>query len=229
MEGNVYQDPKTGRWYRVDPTTGASEWVDAPPQYAQPGPQPGLPQQPWSDTTVMTAPTQRKRRVPGWAWGLGGLLIGIMIGSGLGGGGADTTTTAAAETSSAPGAAKTSSAPAAAAASEAPKSEPAETERVIVIKDVRTFGDAFDANQVKAEKDWGGKRVQLTATVANIKDDHFTMKDVTSKDFSLTQISCELRNPEQALELTNDTKATAIGTVDDQRAGVITLKDCVVK
>lgn len=230
MAGEIYHDPASGRPYRVNPATGRSEWIDdAPPQAAWASAQPQLTPQPVRPAQF-TYPTHhepqgtKKHRVSGWVWGVGGLVIGFVVGAGTGGGGDTTATTAAVGSESVASVTGKASPP--------EKSKPAKTqiaEAVVVIKDPRTFGDAFDANQVAAEKEWNGKRVQLTAEVQNITDGRVSFTGVTTKEFSLTQVACKLSDPEQALTVKNGKKATAVGTVDGQFMGVIELEECVLK
>lgn len=98
-----------------------------------------------------------------------------------------------------------------------------------LIVNARAFGDAYEANKVAANQKYAGKRIQLTATVSNINEDRVSIDGITTEPFSLTQISCQLRNKSQAASLMNGQRVTIVGTVDDgQTMGVITFKDCVV-
>ncbi|MFZ0160510.1 MAG: hypothetical protein WAL50_15895 [Kineosporiaceae bacterium] len=228
MAGEIFHDPASGRPYRVNPVTGRTEWVDdapAQPFQAAPHPQPVHPTQDEPRGT-------EKRGAPKWLWGLGGLVLGLLLGAGLAGGEDDTTTTAATAGGN-PTGSKTAASPPAAKSLQPAKSEPqrtqADEEQVLVIKDARTLGDAFDANQVAAEKYWNGKRVQLTAEIQNITKGRVAFTGVTTDKFSLTQVVCKLSEPEQALTVKNGAKSTAVGTVDGQFMGVIELKDCVLK
>ena len=87
MAVEIFYDPASGRPYRVNPATGQSEWVDGAP--AQPfrqtsQPQPML-QQPAQGTysTHDESRAARKQGVPRWLWGVGGLVIGLVLGAGL--------------------------------------------------------------------------------------------------------------------------------------------------
>lgn len=96
-----------------------------------------------------------------------------------------------------------------------------------VIK-VKTLGDAFEANKLAAEQEWGGRFVQFTAKVGNINELGVTFTDVTTK-YSFTQISCALTDESQALKLTKDKPATVRGVIgEDQFLGVISLTNCEV-
>lgn len=204
---NYYTDPASGRQYYVDPATGQTRWLDQA-QHA-------------NDLSVFSQRTEvRPARKEASTWRMiaacgVSLVVGIGIGSIDGADSATSTVTSAELPAASPTAAKP-----------APK---AKAPAVIVIKDPRTFGDAFDANQIAAERQWNGKRVQLTAEIQNITDGQVSFTGVTTEEFSFTQVVCELSDPEQALSLKNGSKATAIGTVDGQSMGVISLKDCVIK
>lgn len=98
----------------------------------------------------------------------------------------------------------------------------------IVVNKVTEIGDDFEANQVAAERKWGGKLVQFTGIVTNIKSSGVSFGKVTSK-FSLTQISCDLDDENVLATLTKGKPATVRGVVgDDQILGVIRLNECQV-
>jgi hypothetical protein len=93
---------------------------------------------------------------------------------------------------------------------------------------VQQMGDDFEANQVAAEKKWGGKYIQFTASVSNINSSGITFGDVTSK-FSFTQVSCDLEDENAVLNLAKGKPATVRGIVDaDQLLGVISINQCEV-
>jgi hypothetical protein len=94
--------------------------------------------------------------------------------------------------------------------------------------DVKTLGDAFNANQVAAEKEWGGKLVEFSAEIGNITDGSISFQKVDSKEFSITQISCRLKNKDQALNVQNGQTITVQGVVGNQTIGVIDLSQCIV-
>lgn len=92
-----------------------------------------------------------------------------------------------------------------------------------------TLANAFDANQVAAEKEWGGKFVQFSAKVSNITDSGISFYNVaTEKEFSTTQISCHVKDKEQLLSLSNGQVITVKGIVGTQTIGVIGIDDCQV-
>lgn len=93
---------------------------------------------------------------------------------------------------------------------------------------VTELGDDFDSNQVAAENKWNGKFVEFAAEVTNITDSGLSFSKVTSKDFSMTQISCRTKDKSQLLTLKNGETATVKGVVGKQTIGVIDLSDCEV-
>lgn len=97
-----------------------------------------------------------------------------------------------------------------------------------VVVHAKTFGDEFDANKVAAERKYKGRRITLTAKVTNISDSSVTLGEVTTDEFSMTQVSCDLAKTEQALQVKNGGTATVTGTVTGQTLGVIGFDDCVV-
>lgn len=97
-----------------------------------------------------------------------------------------------------------------------------------MVIEANTLADAFDANQVAAESEWQGKYVQFTAEVSNITDTGVSFYNVGSKEFSMTQISCKVKDKQQLLSLTNGQMATVKGTVDKQTIGVIGVNNCEV-
>jgi hypothetical protein len=110
----------------------------------------------------------------------------------------------------------------------APASAPTATQQTPTVIQVKQMGDDFEANQVAAEKKWGGKYVQFTASVSNINSSGITFGDVTSK-FSFTQVSCHLEDENAVLSLAKGKPATVRGIVDDdQLLGVISLNQCEV-
>lgn len=111
------------------------------------------------------------------------------------------------------------------AAASAPTATQKTTPTIIQVKQM---GDDFEANQVAAEKKWGGKYIRFTAPVSNINSSGISFQDVTS-DFSLTQVSCDVEDESAVLSLVKGKPATVQGIVgDDQLLGVITLDECQV-
>jgi hypothetical protein len=252
----ISTDPVTGRQYTVDPATGQSRWLgqpDPPPpsvQAAQPmgygtqpigystqptghGTQPmpqGGPQQQWAPTgqrptsRAAASPPAKKRTGLKILGGVVGVFVVLgIIGSLIGGGGDDVTTVSAAGSSSSGAvAAASGKASVSAKAAAAPKPE-----QIITVTAAK-FGDEFDENQPAAEKKYNGKRVKVTkATINNIKTGRI-MLNASSNEISLTQISCDLDDEEQALTLKKGQTVTVTGTVDGQLMGVIDLKECAV-
>ncbi|MEK7570891.1 MAG: hypothetical protein AAB553_01335 [Patescibacteria group bacterium] len=90
------------------------------------------------------------------------------------------------------------------------------------------IADDFDGNQVTAEKTWNGKFVQFTATVSNITDTGLSFTNVASKQFSMAQISCKVKDTQQLLSLKNGESVTVNGVIGKQTIGVIDMSDCEV-
>ena len=111
-----------------------------------------------------------------------------------------------------------------------PASEVVETEEPAVqepIKiNVRELADDFDANQVAAENKWNGKLVEFSAEISNITDSGLSFHDVSSKEFSMTQISCRVVDKDQLLSVLNGQVVTVRGTVGKQMMGVIDVNQC---
>ena len=93
--------------------------------------------------------------------------------------------------------------------------------------DVRSFADEFEANQVAAEHKYNDKIVVLTAPVSNIRNDGISFSNITT-EFSLTQISCDIRDESHLVSLSKGGIVTVQGKVSGQMLGVIRLKDCDV-
>ena len=95
-----------------------------------------------------------------------------------------------------------------------------------IVVDTKSFGDEFDANQVAAEKKYKNKLVQFSSVISNITDTGLSFHGVSSKEFSLTQISCTISDKNALLSLKNGQMITVKGTVTGQSFGVIQLEDC---
>lgn len=137
-------------------------------------------------------------------WGLIGLVVLIVIGAvsgSKGGSSTSTTTTPSASPTPAPEAMKITA---------------------------RQLADDFDANQVAAEKNWENKLVTFTAKITNITDSGISFADVASKQFSMAQISCRIKDKNQLLDLKNGESVTVKGVVGKQMIGVIDLSNCEV-
>jgi len=105
------------------------------------------------------------------------------------------------------------------------KTEQPQTATVV---DYKAFGDEFDANQPAAEKKWGGKLIQFSAPISNITDNGLSFQNAGSKEFSLTQISCTVKDKNQLLSLQNGQQVTVKGVVGSQTIGVIGVDQCEV-
>lgn len=92
----------------------------------------------------------------------------------------------------------------------------------------RELADAFEENQVAAEANWGDKLVEFSAPVSNITDYGISFSNVASKQFSLAQISCKIKDKQQLLTIKKDQSITVRGTVGKQTFGVIEVNDCEI-
>ena len=101
-------------------------------------------------------------------------------------------------------------------------------DKTATVVDVKAFGDEFEANQVAAEAKYKEKYVQMTAPITNITDSGLSFQNVTTKQFSMTQISCNISDKNKVLSLKNGETVTFKGKVTDQTIGVISLTDCEV-
>jgi hypothetical protein len=154
-----------------------------------------------------------------------GLILGLI--ALLGGlGNLSSVTTRAA--TAAPATAASTTASAATRTWTLPAQNPAPPPAAPIVVQPKKFGDEYEANQIAAERKWGGKYVQLTAPVGNINSSGVSFTDVTSK-FSFTQVSCRVADENQLVDLVKGKPATVRGIVgDDQMLGVISLDDCEV-
>lgn len=92
----------------------------------------------------------------------------------------------------------------------------------------KQLADDFDENQVSAESKWNGKFVEFSAKITNITDSGISFADVATKDFSMAQISCHIKNKEQLMDLKNGQTVTVRGIVGKQTIGVIDFDNCEV-
>ncbi len=102
------------------------------------------------------------------------------------------------------------------------------TAQTATVVDVKAFGDEFDANKVAAESKYKDKLVQFTATLSNITNSGLSFQNASSKEFSMTQINCNISDKNQLLSLKNGQSVTVKGIVTGQNIGVIGLNDCEV-
>lgn len=103
----------------------------------------------------------------------------------------------------------------------------AQNKTATVIK-ASEIADDFDKNQVSAANKWKGQFVQFSAEISNITPNGISFYNVGSKQYSMTQISCSIKNKDQLLSLSNGEQVTVKGIVQGQTIGVIDLSDCEV-
>jgi len=92
----------------------------------------------------------------------------------------------------------------------------------------RAFADDFDENQVAAEARWSGKLIKFSAKISNITDYGVSFYDVASKDFSMAQIACRIKDKQQLMDIKNGQTITVSGVVGTQSIGVIGINDCEI-
>jgi hypothetical protein len=92
----------------------------------------------------------------------------------------------------------------------------------------KELADDFDANQVAAEAKWENKLVEFSATISNITDSGVSFSNVASKEFSMTQVSCKIKDKQQLMSIKNGEKVMVRGVVGKQTIGVIDLNDCEI-
>ena len=90
------------------------------------------------------------------------------------------------------------------------------------------LADDFDANQVAAEAKWKDKLVEFSSEITNITESGLSFGKVSSKEFSMTQISCRTNNKDQLLSVKNGETVIVKGIVGSQTIGVIDVKDCEI-
>lgn len=175
--------------------------------------------EPTTGNWVETGPVRR------WPLAVATGALGLLLGAGAASVGEEPggPTTAVSATSSTASPSQTGSK--AAVASTTSASSVREAAPLMV--DAARFAAEFDANQVAAERKYKDRRVQFQAKVGNITDGRVSFTDL-GKDFSLTQISCSMGDPDAVLRLRNGQAATVSGYVDGQSLGVISLRDCVL-
>lgn len=108
---------------------------------------------------------------------------------------------------------------------EQPTAVPTEAPLKVSVKEI---GDDFESNQVAAESKWGGKLVEFKAEISNITDSGISFHNVTSKEFSFAQISCDIVDRDQLLTLKKGQMVTVRGVVGKQTLGVIDVNECQV-
>lgn len=92
----------------------------------------------------------------------------------------------------------------------------------------RDLADDFDNNAVAAKDKWKDRLIEFSAQISNITDSGVSFYDVASKQFSVTQISCRIKDKQQLLPLKNGQTVTVRGVVGGQTVGVIDIGSCEV-
>lgn len=100
--------------------------------------------------------------------------------------------------------------------------------------DTKAMIEAFDNNQLAAEKQYKDKHVEITAQIKNISEDivgtsFLSLEPVNAGDFYVgTTIKCSFKNSDDLLSVKNGGKVTLKGKVKEQSLGIITIDDCQI-
>lgn len=100
--------------------------------------------------------------------------------------------------------------------------------------DTKAMIEAFDNNQLAAEKQYMDKYVEITAQIKNISEDivgtsFLSLEPVNAGDFYVgTTIKCSFKNSEDLLTVKNGQKVTLNGKVKEQSLGIITIDECKI-
>jgi len=103
-----------------------------------------------------------------------------------------------------------------------------EDPKVPIKVNVFDLGNAFEDNQIAAEKEWNGKYVEFSAQISNITDGGISFYNVSSKEFLGATIRCNIKNEDQLLTIKNGQTIKVRGTVQGQSMGIIKVEECEV-
>lgn len=100
--------------------------------------------------------------------------------------------------------------------------------------DTKAMIEAFDNNQLAAEKQYKDKYVEITAQIKNISEDivgtsFLSLEPVNAGDFYVgTTIKCSFKNSDDLLTVKNGQKVTLNGKVKEQSLGIISIDECQI-
>ncbi len=100
--------------------------------------------------------------------------------------------------------------------------------------DTKAMIEAFDNNQLAAEKQYKDKYVEITAQIKNISEDivgtsFLSLEPVNAGDFYVgTTIKCSFKNSDDLLSVKNGEKVTLNGKVKEQSLGIISIDECQI-
>ena len=100
--------------------------------------------------------------------------------------------------------------------------------------DTKAMIEAFDNNQLAAEKQYKDKYVEITAQIKNISEDivgtsFLSLEPVNAGDFYVgTTIKCSFKTSDDLLSVKNGEKVTLKGKVKEQSLGIITIEECQI-
>lgn len=105
---------------------------------------------------------------------------------------------------------------------------PKEEIKVPMKINVFDLGKSFDDNQIAAEKEWNGKYVEFSAQISNITEGGISFYNISSKEFSMASLRCNVKDEEQLLKVKNGQTITVRGVVQGQSLGIIKVEECEV-
>lgn len=94
--------------------------------------------------------------------------------------------------------------------------------------------DAFDNNQLAAEKQYKDKYVEFTAQIKNISEDIVGTSFLSlapanaGQYYTGTTIKCSFKNSDDLLSVSNGQTVTLKGKVKEQSLGIISIDDCQI-
>jgi hypothetical protein len=109
-------------------------------------------------------------------------------------------------------------------------------EKMMTYEEVNTqvMIDAFDDNQLAAEKTYKDKPVQITAKIKNISEDimgtpFLSLEPSNADDYYFgTTIQCLFENEDDLLSVSNGQLVTVQGIVKEQSLGIIGIRECKI-
>lgn len=100
--------------------------------------------------------------------------------------------------------------------------------------DTQVMIDAFDNNQLAAEKQYKGKNIEFNGKIKNISEDimggsYLSIEPLTAEEYYFgTTIKCNFKNSDDLLNASNGQETTLRGKVAEQSLGIIVVNDCQI-
>ena len=110
------------------------------------------------------------------------------------------------------------------------QSNSVQNEQAIIILDINSFLEEFEANEIRAEGNYVGKLISVTNRVDSINEGVFGPYLVLREEYSFSGISCNFKseNQNQFIALNSGDIVTVKGKVSDYILGSIVLDNCVL-